>query len=329
MQADDDIQVHRGHDLESGLLERVREWTDLFPWWRLMRTLRIAASPPMLLLTTITLVVWFLGMQVGLATLSAGRLEQVPLLLIRQQSLLSLAWTILIWAPPAIVLTRQGGLLTAGRSMASLRDGMSLGFRRSWRGWFAGAMPVLGTLVIALLILPAGWLAGFANGHEEVEVPMAILSALIAIPCGVIAFGALFAIPLSWAALGNEQDHDPLNALSRGFEAIVRRPLHLAFYLFLAWLMLWVVGRIAWGVSISATMVCNVILSWSGCSPDVMAFAGMILTAIPAVVTTTLGWGLVGGIYLLLRYDTGGQEVEDIWQQPSRPTPPLPEIPNG
>ena len=54
-------EVHRGHDLEAGLLARVREWTDVFPWLRLGRTLRVAGSPPLVFLMATTFAVWCLG----------------------------------------------------------------------------------------------------------------------------------------------------------------------------------------------------------------------------------------------------------------------------
>ena len=54
-------QVHRGHNLETGLLGRVREWTDIVPWLRLGRTLRVAGSPPLVLLTAVTFAFWWLG----------------------------------------------------------------------------------------------------------------------------------------------------------------------------------------------------------------------------------------------------------------------------
>ena len=55
-------------------------------------------------------------------------------------------------------------------------------------------------------------------------------------------------------------------------------------------------------------------LDLSGCSPNVSLIAQRIFGAFPTVVVLTLLWGLVGGVYLLLRYDAGGQEVEDLWQ---------------
>ena len=321
-----ETESHGGYDLESGLLERVREWTDLFPWWRLIRTLRIAASPTMLAMTAGTLCIWLLGLRQA-TEFADAEIKQFPALFLTETPVLGFLWTILVWAPPAILLTRQGGLLTAGRNMTGIRLGISLALRRSWRAWFAGVIPLVAALGIAILTVPLGWLAQIAPGQPILEIPAGLLAALIAIPSGVIALGGLVAIPLSWAALGNEQDSDPLNALSRGYEALLRRPLHLAFYLGIAVLIAGVIGCIAQGVAIAATLVSGFCLDLSGCSPTVPVITASALAMVPVVVVATLGWGLAGGIYLLLRYDTGSQEVEDLWEQETAASPPLPQLP--
>jgi hypothetical protein len=322
---DYEIEAHGGHDLEAGLLERVREWTDLFPWWRLIRTLRLAASPTLLSITAATLFVWLLGIRTGRFFPDGFQNRTATL---EPSWLLGWVWTIAIWAPAAILLTRQGGLLTAGRTMVGLRSGWSLCRERTWRGWLAGLLPPLAALTLAVvMILPLGWLARIAPYESFVQVAAGWLAALLAIPSGLIAFGGVVAVPLSWAALGNEQDRDPLNALSRGYEAPLRRPLHLAFYLGFASLVAWVVWWIAAGIASAAILMSEWTLGLSGCSSEVHTVASATLSSIPWVVVTTLGWGLLGGIYLLLRYDTGGQEVEDLWEQEQPDTPSLPKLP--
>ena len=61
---------------------------------------------------------------------------------------------------------------------------------------------------------------------------------------------------------------------------------------------------------------------------------GMVITSsnllahVPVVALLTAAGSLLGGVYLLLRYDAGGQQVEDLWQAEPRPRPPLPSIPS-
>ena len=47
--------------LKRGFSARVREWNDVFPWLRLGRTLRIAASPPLVLLMAVVFSIWWFG----------------------------------------------------------------------------------------------------------------------------------------------------------------------------------------------------------------------------------------------------------------------------
>ncbi|MEM8667146.1 MAG: hypothetical protein AAGG48_06500 [Planctomycetota bacterium] len=318
--------AHQGHDLESGMLERVREWVDLFPCLRLIRILRLAASPTMLSLTAITFAVWVIGLGL-LFELSLSEPARIPFVLIQIRSVWGVIWTILLWSPTAIWLTRQGGLLAAGRDMAGLQAGWRIAFQRSWRGWSTATMPLLAAFLLAAPIYAIGLIARAGESMAAVEWVAGVLAALLAIPSGLLAFGGLIAIPLSWAALGNEQDADPLNALSRGYEAFFRRPIHLAFYLLIALLIgsvIWWIGR---GMATAASLAATIYLEWSGCPQNVISTTNLTLTAVPAVMLTTLGWGFVGGIYLLLRYDTGGQEVEDLWEPTGEPSPPLPELP--
>ena len=75
-----------------------------------------------------------------------------------------------------------------------------------------------------------------AAGSSGLEFVLALVAAAIALPCGILAFGANVAVPLSWAALTNERDPDPLDSLSRGYEYLFRRPLRLRT----------VLGRLSW-----------------------------------------------------------------------------------
>lgn len=321
-----ETDTHDDSGLESGLLQRVREWTDLFPWLRLVRVLRIAASPTMLVLTAATLVFWIGGFAIFSESLGFDAIRK-PSELSAQISMAGLVWTLTVWTPAAICLTRQGGLLAAGRSLGGIRSVLSLGARRCWRGWVSAAIPFAGAFLVSLVIWPIGWIGQATKGVVWMEIPLGALAGLAAIPAGVVAFGGVVAVPLSWAALGNEKDSDPLNALSRGYESLFRRPLHLTFYLLVSTGFGWVILMIAEGISFASTLVATSVLELTGCSPQVASVTSSALTAVPAVVVATLGGGFLGGIYLLLRYDTGGQEIEDLWETQEASAPPLPALP--
>ena len=347
-------QVHRGYDPESGLLTRLREWTDVFPWLRLGRTLRVAGSPPLIFLVAVTLTIWKIGIwllpfpeaipHVHLADAGWNTLEPAAIAshvqglnptsvfngneeFIWWKTLLVILWSVLVWTPTVIVLTRQGGLLTAGRPLMSIRSVITLGLTRMWPGWMAALVPLGCVSALSLLILTIGWIASLIGDVSWINTIFSIATVAIAIPCGILAFGANAAIPLSWAALGNERDPDALDCLSRGYEYLFRRPLQLVLYLTVSLVIVGVVVLLAIGVTEAATHVCNRVLGLCEAPENMIATTGKLLSHLPVVVLLTAMWGLVGGVYLLLRYDAGGQEVEDLWQPEPTPVPPLPSIP--
>lgn len=351
-------ETHHGHDPETGILSRMREWTDVFPWLRLARTLRVAGSPPLVLLTAIVFSIWRFGETLILGSdpgRDAMRLDATSLLDFVLQSgamiashirgsiptsiydpassqlwwqdLLGILWSLLIWAPIAMLLARQGALLTAGRTMVGLKPGFSHVIRRSPAAWLAALVPLACVFAMGLLIAAVGWSARLPDGVLGLEALLAIIASLIAIPCGILAFGAGVAVPLGWAALVNERDPDSLDSLSRGYEYLFRRPLQLVLYVALSLGILSFIGALATGIAWAASSVAIAMLNLSGCSPTVPQLTQQVLQLFPTVVVLTLLWSLIGGVYLLLRYDAGGQDVEDLWQPSPRATPSLPSIP--
>ncbi|MGI9472748.1 MAG: hypothetical protein ACR2NZ_14515 [Rubripirellula sp.] len=358
MNIDDDQaknkKPHRGHDLESGLLSRFREWVDVLPWIRLGRTMRAVASPPLLLMVAATFFVWRVGES---QILGIGPIESFltdDMLSLRNDSarlarfihqtnatsvydlgvgvswwqvILGLSWTVVVWAPAGILLTRQGGCLTAGRPMMSFQTGLALAVRRSPAAWLSSFVPLACVFAMTLLIAAFGWMSRWLPDVRAIEAVFALLSALIAIPCGILAFGANVAVPLSWSAIANEEQPDTLDSLSRGYEYLFRRPLQLVGYVVVALFILWVVRLLASGVAIAAIAVATNTLMFCNSPMPVVEMVSVMLAHLPAVALLTSLWSLIGGIYLLLRYDAGGQEVEDLWLPDPVPSTPLPQVP--
>lgn len=351
----------RLQDPETGMFECVREWNDLFPWFRLLRTLRMAGSPPLVMLTLVWLGLWWLGQWmilgdrmpsggpelggelVGAAyrpvhqvsrlayLTSPSTVYQLPSRAAGWRLLIGCAWSLLVWTPWALLLMRQGALLTAGRPMISLGDGLRLSLRRMLRAWLVALVPMVCVAAIGLLLFTCGKLAQLMAGIQVLDILAAVILALIAIPCGVLAFGSHFAIPLGWAAIVNEPHPDPLDSLSRGYEYFLRRPLHLVGYGLLSILLIVVIGLLAAGVAVSAASVTAALLGTAdeGHAAGLVRRVATVLSWFPPAVMVTLTWGLVGGVYLLLRRDAGGQEVEDVWLPPADPQPPLPSLPQS
>ena len=349
-------QVHSGYDLESGLFARVREWIDVLPWLRLGRTLRVAGSPPLIFLVALTFAIWKIGIslmpfseaiphahqpEVAWATAQQGPEIVAAYLqglnptsvfggdekIVWWKTLLGILWSVLVWTPIVILLARQGGLLTAGRPLMSLRAVISLVLSRTWAGWTAALVPLGCVSAFALIIMLLGWLANLLGDVSWINSILAVVTVAIAIPCGILAFGANAAIPLSWAALANERDPDALDSLSRGYEYVFRRPLQLVLYLTISLVIVGVAVLLAIGVSEAAIQICSRLLGFCETPESMIAATVSLLSHLPVVVLLTSMWSLLGGIYLLLRYDAGGQEVEDLWQPEPTPPPPLPSLP--
>lgn len=340
------------------MLERVREWNDLFPWLRLIRALRMAGSPTLVLLSFMVLGVWWLGTRqiVGeLAEVPQPRAEASPLDAVGLQSLewfsglaaqtspsslyrlpgesadwrllLATVWSMLIWTPVALFMIRQGALLTAGRPMMGLRTGFGLAFSRLLRAWLCALVPTVCVAMITLMVVGIGKLGQWVEGIAVIEIGFAILLGLIALVCGLLAFGSHFAIPLGWAALAIEQHPDPLDSLSRGYEYLLRRPLHLCAYVIVSLTMILVIACLASGVASAAISVADAALAANDDVPSVEERVVSLLGWFPLAVVVTLAWGLLGGVYLLLRCDAGGQEVEDLWIPLAPPAKRLPTLP--
>ena len=343
-------------DPESGLFERTREWYDLFPWMRLVRVLRLAGSPPCILLTFLCLGIWWFGQQQILAAVgeipsdrkisarwsavaspfvestdvafetSPTWIYALPLKSQALRWLLATAWTLIVWTPIALLLMRQGALLTAGRSMAGLREALGIASARVPRAWVAALVPTICVAVIALPVFLLGLAGTWVGRIEWLETAVAIAMALVAILAGVLAFGAHFAVPLGWAAIASESNPDPLDSLSRGYEYLLRRPLSLLLYGALGMVLTFVVAALASGIASAAVMVVEVVLQYSDDSESLLNRTANILHWFPVAVAVTRAWGLVGGVFVLLRRDAGGQEVEDVWIPPAEPAPPLPSL---
>ncbi len=343
----DDIrnEVHAGHDLESGLIERVREWVDVFGWIRLGRVLRIAGSPSMLVVTTLTLLIHLAGDRIIFGRELEPAIRTDPIFLIDHFSrlvptsvfidprssgflvpLFAIAWSILVWVPAILMLTRQGALLTAGRTMMSTPDVVRHAKSRTVSGWLVAWVPMVCVAAIGIVILGIGGVSLWAGGVTALEPTLGIIAAIIAIPAGVLAFGGLVAVPMAWVAIANEANSDPLDALSRGYEFIYRRPLQLLMNL-LAALIAWaVVVSLSIAIAIVTAVIAVGGIEWVGGTSSTMDGAVVVCRLIPAIVSITLAWGLIGGVYLLVRQSAGGQEPEDLWQPPMSPPPTMPKL---
>ncbi|MDM4016820.1 hypothetical protein [Roseiconus lacunae] len=337
-------EIHAGYEFETGMFDRMRSWVDVAPWTRLFRVLRLLASPVYIVM--VVMAVWvsmllgnMLGVELSALYAPMGlirpeivpRTVSAPLSMMSQTSfsLSSLVGVIVclgIWTPVIQVVARAGASLTAARGLPPAGETLRLTWKRLLYS-YAVPLLIIATIFFALLGLYALQLPVVLFPHRIVGVTVGWLVGLAAVPVGVLIAGSMVAIPIGWAAMICEKDPDPIDSLSRGFEALFRRPLQLVGYVVLAMLL---VALTQW-FSSAALAAAN--FAWMHV-PGAMTHAREFqISAIAATASVAVAWcltlqfGLLGGIYLLLRRDTGGQEVEDFWQPDRMPQAPLPDLP--
>lgn len=335
---------------EQNLLGQIRTWTDIFPWLRLVRVLRVAGGPIWITHALLTMLIWLAGMAFvghGLpidalhqplrwvfsawaAFTSPGDLLTSPLW---PNSLLSLElgwgailWTSMLWLPTSMLFIRVGALLTAGHEMPSYLSTLRLVFNRLWAGLLILLLPLLCALPFWLLIWGiAGLLAWFGSTvGEPVARAAPLLSAAVVMPLGLIAGLLLaagkFAVPLGLANLMTMAEADPMDSLSRGYEYTLRRLPQLLAYCVIAMVLGGIVVAGWTAIGVAAVQVMSVAGQDVAAS---MTVVGLMLASIPMV----LAWSMIGGFYLLLRQSAGGQEVEDVWAEPDGIIPPeMPKV---
>lgn len=322
-----------GSSLERGLLTTVRQWVDVFGWIRLGRVMRMAGSPPIVTTVLAMTLLWVMvtnvagsrSLLVGWGPLSSS---QTPIHLpVPDVSWVSAVIGCSLWmlfvVPTILLLMRQGALLVAGREMTGLFATLKYVGRRTPHAWLAMIIPVACTLPFALAVWLLSLLGGL-NGTAGVFSWLVGFGIFLAsLPAGVLLFGALVAVPLSWSAIVNEREPDVLDALSRGYEYLYRRPLQLLLYLAVTGGLLWVIAGLYGCIAQTAVMFAA---STSIDGPAVPA-AVSFFAILPVVGVITVFFGCCGGIYLLLRLDAGGQEPEDLWVDGTDVKIPLPNLP--
>lgn len=346
-------KVHAGYEFESGMFSRFRSWVDVAPWIRLVRVLRILASPSHVGLVALAISLTYLlfslidypSRRMGVFSNSGAApmtdpqefvafMQRSPLYVWASLALESrglsirgpwdvaaLTALVFLWLPVIQANIRAGAVLTTGQPLPTRTFRLSIS--RYWKSCIVVVLPWICAVMLGLLLL-ALRVPSLLLEMPFVSVGTGWLLGILALPIGVLAFGAIFAIPLGCAAIVNEPDPDPIDSLSRGYEYLMRRPLSLFWYLFLAF---WLVGILGLALS-GVTEASRESLDLIGGKDKTLINAGR--SALQVCLTAwkvTLASGLLGGIYLLLRHDAGGQEVEDLWTPPKQPTPSLAKLP--
>jgi len=124
------------------------------------------------------------------------------------------------------------------------------------------------------------------------------------------------AVPLAITAAALEKQSDVLDSLSRGYEYLFRRPVHLAFYVVCAFVLVAIVWQLAVWIAAAALSIGGWGLRIGSGSATAPQWFQWLLVRLPWAVANTAAWGQVGAIYLLMRQAANDQEIEDIAVSP-------------
>lgn len=361
-------EVFEGNRLETGVLQRARQWRDAIPALVLIDALRVAGSPLHVagIWLTLALQAWFValaverpaagprpaetavgskllvepspGLQFRFVTPAETAVERERLAANRAAAATGVAprvWpepfttlglargsgllaaSLLLWLLPAAVVARAGACYVAGRPQS-----LTLHVRTVVSRWKAllGLLAILlgATLLLLGGLTLIGTLGRLASGGagEWLAMAAAIVALPLAILTGLFTAGAVIALPLALVAVVIEKQHDAFDSLSRGYEYLFRRPIHLAFYVVGSAALLVVIGIAANAIAFAARTLGGAALAFgSGGDLSSRAMAGC-LSSFPSAIVVTAALGLIGAIYLLMRQAANDQEIEDIAVSP-------------
>jgi len=307
-----------GYDLESGFLYRVRQWRDAMPVLALVPALRVAGSPTYVGWGWLVVLAggwlnaqfWNFSFADLLAADETGNWALSKSLGAWQQWLAIVA-IVLIAILPAMIVSRAGACYAAGR-FQSFSQHACIAFGHV-RQSLVSLILTLGIVIGLASVIAIGGLVGrwrgsvgsiLAEGVGVLLIPVAILA-------GLIAAGAVVAVPLALTAMVIEKQSDALDSLSRGYEYLYRRPIHLLFFSLVSLVLLAIAWVMATAVSAAAILIGEMALR-IGSGAEAPKLWVLILARLPLAVTLTAGWGQIGAIYLLLRQAANDQEIEDI-----------------
>lgn len=259
--------------------------------------------------------------------------------------LLACLWASAVWALFGGAITRRAALQLGREENVGLRD--ALGFARSkWMSYFAA--PLLPLLGVALAASPV-WLLGLIMRLDVgvllagIVWPLALLAGLL---MALLLLAMLFGWPLMWPAISSEGT-DSFDALSRAWSYVFHRPLHYLFYAAvtaflggLGWLFVEKFAEIiiylprwaaSWGAGAERFAELQAVgqdgpgamARWGG---SLIGFWSGCVRLIALGFAYSYFWTAATAIYLLLRRDDDGMEIDELHVEAPRETYGLPPL---
>ncbi|MEI6366122.1 MAG: hypothetical protein WCP23_03405 [Planctomycetota bacterium] len=249
-------------------------------------------------------------------------------------ALARIGWFVLVWSIFGTAITRHVALKLVGEEAPGLLGSIWYGTRT----WVSSFNAVLFVLVGILALCVPGALLGLLMRTEwgltlaGAIWPMVLLGAVV---LAILAVGLVAGWPLMVSAVGVEKG-DSFQAISTAFSFLYQRPLHYAFYGFVA-LVIALPAFAAAGVFADATSTLALWATSLGLGHDRtlailegMNSAGTAAAAKPpwgigalsfwnrglVSILSSFGWGyfwaIATAVYVLLRHDVDGTEMDEV-----------------
>ena len=321
-------QSFSGHDIETGLLQRVRTWRDLFPPLVLIHALRACGSPIYVGLSLVTVVAasailtrgnldvarvtdywwqWFVW-----PSLVADVTSEFRNRLSSRTAAVEAAFAAAVMLVPLAIIARVGAIYAAGRESDRGIDPFRFVARRSGSLFVAAILPVVCVCGLAVPLMLLALAARVPTAGSWLSELLAVFLVPLVVLIGLIAAGAVPALPIAWSAIAIEKKQDPFDALSRGFEYVYRRPVHTLFYVILCWALAELMTAMARAVAIVAALISTEVYSLGSSGQPLPYVIRLVLAYLPLAVGVVSWAATLGATYLLLRRDANQQEIEDI-----------------
>ncbi len=228
---------------------------------------------------------------------------------------------------PAAISMRAGALYAAGRDGEGFGDTVGLTLNR-WKTLLqVTVLPWVCIIGLALPLLLVAAVSRIPTVGRAIAELLGLLTSPLLLAIGLLAAGALFAIPLALASVAIEKRDDGFDALSRGYEYILRRPVQTVVYILSTLLLMTFIGALFTLISLAAMSVAATVMSLVNDQLATLSVWEMIFTTLPLAAIASTKTALFGAMYLLLRYDANSQDIEHLETSRSdRAKPSLPTL---
>lgn len=272
----------------------------------------------------------------------AGKWLAAPFILLIDQDttwlqsiglILSGLWAIVVWALVGGVITRICAMFLTRHEL--IGPGTALRSAVSHWGAAVGA-PLLALLGLVLLGLPLIIAGGLLRSEWLTVIGGLLWGVALVWGLGLTLLAILLLIgwPLMWATLGVERT-DAFDGVSRCFAYVYQRPLHLAFYLFVATVLGLVGEAVIYSLADATIYLTEWIVSWgagteraaqlfgtaesidsepltTSSGPQAIQIWKNALASIAASYPIAFFWSATTAIYLLLRRHIDSTEMDEI-----------------